>query len=179
MSNRIEKGGRTVTVVIGALVVLAVGGVSVRLVTNSPDAVAAQSASLAWAEATAAQDAHTVTLYKSPSCTCCGKWGDHLRAAGFAVREELTENIPAILEEHGVPAHLSSCHLGVVGDYVLVGHVPADLAVRMLEEKLAVTGIAVPGMPLGSPGMEGLGRVDRYDVIAFGPGGAEHVYATR
>ena len=120
-----------------------------------------------------------VTLYKSPTCTCCGNWGDHLREAGFEVRDVILDDVQAVMEERGVPMHLRSCHLGIVGDYVVVGHVPADLAARLLEEKPEVTGIAVPGMPRGSPGMEGFGGDVRYDVIAFGPNGAEHVFATR
>lgn len=180
MGNRTKRTGRTVTAVKIALVALTVGGgAAMGLAGNDANLLSAQTSGAASHAATAPRSAQTVTLYKSPTCTCCGEWGDHLRAAGFTVREEIRDDVQAVLEERGVPEHLRSCHLGVVGGYVLVGHVPADLAARLLEEKPAVTGVAVPGMPLGSPGMETLGGKHRYDVIAFGPGGAEHVFATR
>lgn len=139
----------------------------------------AQAAEVATENAPTAQRAYSVTLYKNPSCTCCGKWGDHLREHGFEVHEEITDNVFAILDEYGVPNHLRSCHVGVVDGYALVGHVPADLAQRLLEERPKATGIAVPGMPLGSPGMESPLRKQSYKVIAFGPDGEEHVYASR
>lgn len=180
MSNRIKKDNRTVTAVKIALVALTMGGgVAIGFAKQNPSILSAQTSGPASSEMTAPRTAQTVTLYKSPTCTCCGKWGDHLREAGFTVRQEVRDDVQAIMEEHGVPMHLRSCHLGVVGDYVLVGHVPADLAVRLLEEKPAVAGIAVPGMPLGSPGMEALGGTMPYDVTAFGPEGVEYVYASR
>lgn len=179
MSNRTRKDRRTVTAVKIALVALTLGGgVAIGFARNGPDLLSAQTSAPA-TQVTAPRTAQTVTLYKSPTCTCCGKWGDHLREAGFTVRQEVRNDVQAVMEEHGVPTHLRSCHLGVVGDYVLVGHVPSDLAVRLLEEKPAVTGIAVPGMPLGSPGMEALGGTMPYDVTAFGPEGVEYVYASR
>ncbi len=139
----------------------------------------AQAAEVATRQVSEAQPAYRVTLYKSPTCTCCAKWGDHLREHGFEVREEITDDIYAILDGHEVPGHLRSCHVGVVDGYVLVGHVPTDLALRLLEEKPQMTGIAVPGMPLGSPGMESLVGKHAYQVIAFGPGGREYVYESR
>jgi hypothetical protein len=180
MSHRTNRDSRATTAVKTALVALTVGGgLAIGLAKNSPNAVAAQTAGPTSHEAATAHAGQTVTLYKSPTCTCCGAWGDHLRENGFEVREEIRQDVSAIMEERGVPMHLRSCHLGVVGDYTLVGHVPADLAARLLEEKPEVTGIAVPGMPLGSPGMEAFGRKDRYDVTAFGPKGVEYVFETR
>ncbi len=180
MSSRTKKDRRTVTAVKIALVALTMGGgVAVGFAKHGPNLLSAQTSAPASHEATAARTAQTVTLYKSPTCTCCGKWGDHLREAGFEVRQEIRDDVQAIMEERGVPTHLRSCHLGVVGDYVLIGHVPADLAVRLLEEKPAVAGIAVPGMPRGAPGMESFGGKHPYDVTAFGSEGVEYVFESR
>lgn len=180
MNKHTSKSSRSATAVKAALAALAIGGgLAIGIANNSPDAVAAQSAVASPAQAAASQAAHTVTLYKSPTCTCCRKWGEHLREAGFDVREVISEDVQVLMDERRVPAHLRSCHLGVVGDYVVVGHVPADLVARLLEEKPEVAGIAVPGMPIGSPGMEAFARKDRYDVTAFGPDGAEYVFANR
>jgi hypothetical protein len=179
MTNRFERNGRAPAAIKVALVALTMGGgLALGLGRERPSTVAAQTVDSNSSEATMIRGAHTVTLYKSPTCTCCGKWGDHLRENGFVVREEISEDVPAIMEERGVPMHLRSCHLGVVDGYTLVGHVPADVAVRLLNERLEVSGIAVPGMPLGSPGMESLGGKHLYDVIAFGDG-VEYVIESR
>lgn len=173
-TNKESRGKATVKI---AIVALAIGGgATVGYAKHNPNLLSAQSAPVTSQEATEGQ---TVTLHKSPTCTCCGAWGDHLREAGFEVQEVVSDDVQAILEERGVPMHLRSCHLGVVGDYVVVGHIPADVVARLLKEKPAVTGIAVPGMPRGTPGMEGLGGKVAYDVIAFGPNGAEHVFESR
>lgn len=120
----------------------------------------------------------TVRVHKQPGCGCCDKWGDHLRAAGFDLTVEEDATLDAYRDRLGVPRTLRSCHTGVVGDYVVEGHVPADLIRRMLDEKPNIAGIAVPGMPLGSPGMEA-GVKHAYDVIAFRPDGTTSVYASR
>jgi len=123
-----------------------------------------------------------VTVYKSASCGCCANWVEHMREAGFEVeaRDVPDADLPAIKAEHGVGLSHQSCHTAVVGDYVLEGHVPADLVRRMLEEKPDIAGLAVPGMPRGSPGMEMPdGSKDPYDVIAFTDDGEQSVYASR
>lgn len=123
-----------------------------------------------------------VTVYKSASCGCCANWVEHLREAGFKVeaRDVPDAELPAIKVEHGVAPGHQSCHTAVVGDYVVEGHVPADLVRRMLEEKPDIAGLAVPGMPLGSPGMEVPdGTTQSYDVIAFTDDGEQRVYASR
>lgn len=179
MNNRIEKNGRARAAIKIALVALTMGGgLALGFGKESPGTAAAQTADSNSSEATIARGEHTVTLYKSPTCTCCGKWGDHLRENGFVVREEISHDVPAMMEERGVPMHLRSCHLGVVDGYTVVGHVPADVAARLLTERPEVSGIAVPGMPLGSPGMESLGGKHLYDVTAFG-NGTEYVFASR
>ena len=120
-----------------------------------------------------------ITIYKSPTCGCCAKWVDHARAAGFVATVNDTEAMDAIKKRHGVPTNLQSCHTALVGGYVIEGHVPAADVLRLLREKpAAVRGLAVPGMPAGSPGMEiPGGAVDRYDVVAFNRDGTTKVFA--
>lgn len=122
--------------------------------------------------------APTVTVYKSASCGCCGKWVAHLRAAGFAVVAHDTEDLPSVRANMGVPFRLGSCHTARVGNYVIEGHVPADLIRKLLAEHPALAGLAVPGMVTGSPGMEGPGA-QPYDVIAWDREGKTTVYARR
>lgn len=119
-----------------------------------------------------------ITVYKDPSCGCCRNWVDHLRASGFAPDVHDRSDMTALKDSLGVPATLRSCHTAVVEKYVIEGHVPAADVKQLLATKPAKTvGVAVPGMPAGSPGMEMGGRVDRYDVIAFAPGGATRIFA--
>jgi hypothetical protein len=119
-----------------------------------------------------------ITIYKSPTCGCCAKWVDHVRAAGFVATVHDTEAMDAVKRRQGVPAALQSCHTALVGGYVVEGHVPAADVLRLLREKpAAVKGLAVPGMPAGSPGMEMGGQVDRYDVVAFNRDGSTKVFA--
>lgn len=121
--------------------------------------------------------AEKVVVYKSPTCGCCKAWVKHLRDNGFEVEVHQRYNVEPVKDEMGVPKPLRSCHTAKVGGYVIEGHVPADLIVQLLEEKPAAAGLAVPGMPMGSPGMEGP-RKDPYDVILFGDQGSR-VYARR
>jgi hypothetical protein len=120
-----------------------------------------------------------ITVYKTPTCGCCKQWVKHLEANGFAVKVHDMDSLEEIKRSMGVPGELQSCHTGIVNKYVVEGHVPADLIQKMLKEKPAIVGLAVPGMPSGSPGMEQGGPKDRYDVIAFERGGKTHVYARR
>lgn len=96
-----------------------------------------------------------IVVYKSPNCGCCGKWVEHIQQAGFSVDVENVRDVAPIKRELRVPAGIQSCHTAKVGDYLVEGHVPADVVRRMLEEKPDIKGLAVPGMPMGSPGMEG------------------------
>ncbi len=123
-------------------------------------------------------DPITMVVYKSPTCGCCSAWIEHVERNGFRCT---VHNLPDLTETKaafGVPRALESCHTAQVGGYLVEGHVPADLIQRLLREKPAVRGIAVPGMPIGSPGMEG-GRPERYDVLLFDRAGKTRVYATR
>lgn len=119
-----------------------------------------------------------ITVYKTPTCGCCSKWVDHLKEHGFVVTAKDIPDLTALKKHYGVTQQLASCHTAFVGGYVVEGHVPADLITRLLKEKPKVKGIAVPGMPMGSPGMEGP-RADRYDVVTFDSAGKTAVYAKR
>ena len=120
-----------------------------------------------------------VMVYKSATCGCCSKWVDHMKEAGFVVKTTNVADVTAYKKKYGIPAGMGSCHTAVVGDYVVEGHVPADLVKKMLEEKPDIAGIAVPGMPVGSPGMEQGNHVDSYEIITFDAEGKTSVYGTR
>jgi len=122
-------------------------------------------------------DPSTITVYKSPTCGCCVKWVDHLEAGGLAVEAINVENMSSIKKKNGVPSELASCHTALVDGYVIEGHVPVEDVIRLLEERPDVAGLAVPKMPIGSPGMEGPNPV-RYDVLAFSEDGSIHTYAS-
>ncbi len=119
--------------------------------------------------------APAVTVHKDPQCGCCGAWAAHLRRAGFAVTETPTADMEAVKARAGVPDALRSCHTAFVDGFVLEGHVPAELVERLLRERPSVIGLAVPGMPMGSPGMEGP-EPEPYDGIAFDRSGASRIF---
>jgi hypothetical protein len=120
----------------------------------------------------------TVTVYKSASCGCCTKWVEHLRTSGFAVTVYDTDDLETVMTNLGVPRPLASCHTAKVGNYVIEGHVPADLVKKLLADHPAILGLAVPGMVSGSPGMEGP-NPQHYDVIAWDRTGKTSVYTRR
>lgn len=144
---------------------------------STPRAVAEQAGETAPA-AGAATEAVAMTVYKSPTCGCCTKWVEHMEANGFRVEVKDMDNVAPVKDGHGVPSSLRSCHTGVVDGYVVEGHVPADVVVKLLRERPQVAGIAVPGMPMGSPGMEG-SYSENYDVLTFDGAGKTTVYAKR
>lgn len=121
-----------------------------------------------------------MTVYKSASCGCCSQWVEHARANGFTVREVNTDDLNTVKREMGIPPRLASCHTVVVGSFVVEGHVPADDIKKLLRDRPAVRGLAVPGMPIGSPGMEQgpPSQYERYDVLAFTADGATRVFAS-
>ena len=120
-----------------------------------------------------------MTVYKSPSCGCCKSWVTHMQGAGFTVKIIDMDDLTAVKRNAGVPQKLQSCHTALVGAYVVEGHVPADLVKKMLNQKPQITGLAVPGMVTGSPGMEMGDSKDPYDVIAFDRAGKTSVFAKR
>jgi hypothetical protein len=129
-----------------------------------------------WMQPARKVDAVEITVYKSPTCDCCRKWVDHLDDAGFNVKTINRNNMESIKLSSGVKPKLRSCHTALVEGYVVEGHVPADDIKRMLQEQPAITGLAAPGMPMGSPGMEGKNSKP-YNVLSFDNSGLTKVYA--
>ena len=118
----------------------------------------------------------SITVYKSPTCGCCTKWVSHLQANGFEVETIDLQDMNPVKAEVGISRQLSSCHTAKTGGYVIEGHVSADDIKRLLKERPDVTGLTVPGMPMGSPGMEGH-RKDNYDVLTFTRTGETAVFS--
>lgn len=117
-----------------------------------------------------------ITVYKSPYCGCCGAWVKHMKDHGHDVKTVEMEDLTAIKKMTGVAEPLQSCHTAVVDGYVIEGHVPASDVARLLQNKPKARGLAVPGMPVGSPGMEGPAP-QAYDVLLFQTDGSTTVYA--
>ncbi|NJM35281.1 MAG: DUF411 domain-containing protein [Rhodomicrobium sp.] len=141
------------------------------MITRRSLLAAGTLAGLGLLQAARAEPLPLVTVNKDPNCGCCGAWADHLRAAGFPVKTVETQSLRAVKHRLGVPAELSSCHTAEVAGYVIEGHVPAPEIARLLREKPAGKGLAVPEMPIGSPGMEVEGSENEtYDVLLFGDG---------
>lgn len=122
-----------------------------------------------------AASAAEATVYKDPQCGCCAKWVEHLKGAGFKVTVHDVANIDEIKKQQGIPTEFGSCHTAVIDGYKVEGHVPVSVIQRLLKERPKIDGIAVPGMPMGSPGMEGPRRVE-YDVMTFGGSEGPKVY---
>ena len=123
-----------------------------------------------------AQTAGTVDMYKSPYCGCCGKWAEHMSKAGFTVKAHEVEDVPAMRKTLGMPDKLGSCHTAKVGNYLLEGHVPAEDVKRLLKEKPTALGLAVPGMPAGSPGMD-VPNSPPYDALLVQKDGTTRVFS--
>jgi hypothetical protein len=119
-----------------------------------------------------------MVVYKDPNCGCCHNWVEIMRKAGFEVAVRDTPDMTSIKRRYQVGSKLASCHTAVVAGYVIEGHVPADLIHKLVRQKPKGLGLAVPGMPIGSPGMEGSPK-EAYDVLLFHTGGTTSVYARR
>ena len=117
-------------------------------------------------------------VYKDPNCGCCHNWVEIMRNAGFEVSVRDTRDMNSIKTRYKVGRQLTSCHTAMVGGYVVEGHVPADVIRKLLADKPKVLGIAVPGMPVGSPGMEGTPK-QAYEVLTFDAAGKTTVFAKR
>jgi hypothetical protein len=118
-----------------------------------------------------------IQVYKSRTCGCCSKWVEHMREAGFIVEATNVPDVNVYKIEYGVPRELGACHTAVVEGYVVEGHVPADDVIKMLRQKPEITGIAVPGMPMGSPGME-TPQPQNYETLTFDADGNTTVWAS-
>jgi hypothetical protein len=118
-----------------------------------------------------------VQVFKNPSCGCCGAWVDHMKAAGFSVTVTDVDDTAVARKRYGLPDRLGSCHTAVVAGYVVEGHVPAKDVKKLLAMKPVAIGLAVPGMPVGSPGMEVGSRKDPYQVLLVTKDGRERVFS--
>ena len=140
---------------------LALAAIVILLVTSSPSQ----------------QSGPLVTVFKTPTCGCCGKWVEHLKANGFTVKVQEVNDTSAYERQYHVPRTMVSCHTAVVNGYTIEGHVPAAEIKRLLSERPKAVGLAVPGMPVGSPGMESA-RSEAYSVFVFDESGHASVYAS-
>lgn len=120
--------------------------------------------------------APAVSMFKLNGCGCCDLWAEHLRKNGFAVSVQALPDLTPVRVKYGIPNVFGTCHTALVEGYAIEGHVPAVDIQRLLRMKPKVAGLAVPGMPAGSPGMEGP-RSDPYDVLAFDRHGGTQIYA--
>lgn len=127
--------------------------------------------------AVAATAPDTVVVYKSPTCGCCSKWIDHLKQSGFTVESHDEAEMSLVKTKLGVPEELASCHTATVNGYVIEGHVPAEDIRQLLAKRPKATGLAVPGMPIGSPGMEVGDRVEAYQTLLFDSQGQTSVFS--
>lgn len=108
-----------------------------------------------------------IVVYRSPDCSCCGGWSNHLKAQGFKVKDFTTTDIEAVKQKYNVPQELTSCHTAIIDGYIIEGHVPAPDIKRLLKEQPSFTGLSVPQMPLGTPGMEIGNQKDPFSVLSF------------
>jgi hypothetical protein len=134
-------------------------------------------ASLVLSAQAAPEEPLEVTIYKSPSCGCCSKWVRHMEEHGFSVEAHDVPDVAPIKIANAVPKHLASCHTAFVGGYIVEGHVPASDVARLLAERPPVAGLAVPGMPIGSPGMEGPDP-EAYRVLSFDAEGRIRIFSS-
>ncbi len=118
-----------------------------------------------------------ITVYRSPSCGCCGAWIEHMQKHGFKIKEDIkTDEMEAIKQKYNLPQDLASCHTAIINGYVMEGHIPADDIKHFLQQKPKFTGLAVPGMPLGTPGMESGNRKQPFAIVAFDKKGKVEVF---
>jgi hypothetical protein len=118
-----------------------------------------------------------VIVYRSPECSCCGGWITHLKADGFKLKDVTTTDIEAVKQKYNVPDELASCHTAIVAGYIIEGHVPASDIKRLLTEQPDVTGLSVPQMPVGTPGMERGNHKDPFSVLSFNRNGIVAVFS--
>ncbi len=134
------------------------------------------NASFAWGEIAQAEEKIAIVVNRSPTCSCCGKWVEHLKQNNFNVKDVVSDDVQAIKNKYGITKELASCHTAIVNGYAIEGHVPADDIKTLLKKKSDVVGITVPGMPSGTPGMEMGGRKEAYQVISFDKKNQQQVF---
>jgi hypothetical protein len=144
---------------------------------EEPQTTAATSMESSQPMMQAPEGAISVTMYKNEGCMCCTRWAEHMNKEGFYVTEEITRQLGAIKSEQGITSELASCHTAMIDGYVVEGHVPPADVQRLLEERPDAIGLSVPGMPEGSPGMEGP-NPNPYDVLLINSDGSTSVYSS-
>ena len=155
---------------------LALALVVITAAACSPPDAPADGPATTPATATPAADAPLLTVYKSPTCGCCSAWAQAMESGGFRVETVDTDDLASVRDSLGMPGDLAACHVATVGGYAVEGHVPPSAVRRLLAERPDARGIAVPGMPIGSVGMEQGATRQPYDVLLVGEGGEAAVY---
>lgn len=169
------------TALVGIAVVTIAGGVYLTSSSNNAQIVsnASENTILAsvWDNPTESYSGNkNITVYRSPSCGCCGVWIEHMKKHGFQVTDIKTDDMEAIKQQHNLPLNLASCHTAIIDGYIMEGHIPADDIKRFLKQKPNFKGLTVPAMPLGTPGMEAGNRKQPFDVMAFNSNGTVEVF---
>lgn len=145
--------------------------------TILPVSVEAQQTAVAEVPSVNSESLPDIAIYRSESCGCCTKWGEHVETEGFRIQDKVVENMETFKQANGITPELSSCHTAVVDGYVIEGHVPAESIKKMLHERPDIRGLAAPGMPMGSPGMETAGvKAEAFDVLAIAHDGTTTVF---
>ena len=144
---------------------------------EKPQAVASTIMESSNSIAHTSEGAILVTMYKNEGCMCCTRWAEHMNKEGFNVTEKVTRQLGVIKSEQGISNELASCHTAMIDGYVVEGHVPPVDVKRLLEERPDAIGLSVPGMPEGSPGMEGP-NPDPYDVLLINSDGSTSVFSS-
>ena len=142
-----------------------------------PLSVEAQQTAVAVEPSMKSESLPDIAIYRSESCGCCTKWGEHVETAGFRIQDKVVENMETFKQANGITPELSSCHTAVIDGYVVEGHVPAATIKKMLQQRPDIRGLAAPGMPMGSPGMETAGvQAEAFDVLAIAHDGTTTVF---
>lgn len=136
------------------------------------------NAGFLYAETKSADKSVDIVVHRSPTCSCCGKWVDHLKQNNFNVKDIVSDDVQTIKNQYGITKELASCHTAIVDGYAIEGHVPANDIRTLLKDKPDVVGITVPGMPSGTPGMEMGGKKDAYQVISFDKKNQHQVFSS-
>ncbi len=155
------------TVVILVFVAMATVGMLSILVSTVPMSYASTISQDSIVLTSTKAKVPNITVYRSPECSCCGGWINHLKKQGFKVQDFPTSDIEAVKQKLNVPDNLTSCHTAMIDGYVIEGHVPAKDIKRLLQEKSNVSGLSVPNMPVGTPGMEMGNKKDPFTVFSF------------
>jgi hypothetical protein len=184
MTNSSTSARPAARAIITAAALVALAACAAKTTTRSDSTAVAAAAAGSEAVPTATSPASnaaagepTLVVYKTPTCGCCKGWVESMEKSGFKVEVHDLPDLASIKHAAGVPDSLQACHTARIGGYVVEGHVPAADIRRLLAERPDVAGIATPGMPMGSPGMEGA-YSDHYDVVTFGGSGRSTVYAS-